>query len=170
MENPYSLFYLFASPALQQYKLQSNIIMSLSLSFVMFMQFLFLLSLLSLVSAASFSSVQPLCLDDESFALLQFKESLIINESTSSYSKISSWMAQSSDCCTWHGIQCDENTGHVISLDLSNSSFYGSINSSSSLFQLVHLQKFNNFDHSEIPFGVRRLSKLTHLDLSYSGF
>ncbi|KAM4070387.1 hypothetical protein ACB094_12G161700 [Castanea mollissima] len=83
-------------------------------------------------------------------------------------------MAQSSDCCTWDGIQCDENTGHVISLDLSNSSLYGSINSNSSLFQLVHLQKLNlsinNFNHSEIPVGVRRLSKLTHLDLSYSGF
>ncbi|KAK4573609.1 hypothetical protein RGQ29_031527 [Quercus rubra] len=140
----------------------------------MFTQFLFLLSLLSLVSAGSFSSVQPLCHGDESFALLQFKESLIINQSTSAYSKISSWMAQSSDCCTWDGIQCDENTGHVISLDLSNSSLYGSINSGSSLFQLVHLQKLNlsinNFNHSEIPVGVRRLSKLTHLDLSYSGF
>ena len=117
--------------------------MSLSLSFVMFMQFLFILSLHSLVSAGSFSSVQPLCHDDESFALLQFKESLIINQSASAYSKISSWMAQSSDCCTWDGIQCDENTGHVISLDLSNSSLYGSINSGSSLFQLVHLQKHN---------------------------
>ncbi|XP_075647697.1 receptor-like protein 6 [Castanea sativa] len=148
--------------------------MGLSLSFVMFMQFLFLLSLLSLVSAGSFSSTQPLCHDDESFALLQFKESLIINQSTSAYSKISSWMAQSSDCCTWDGIQCDENTGHVISLDLSNSSLYGSINSNSSLFQLVHLQKLNlsinNFNHSEIPIGVRQLSKLTHLDLSCSGF
>ncbi|XP_075647497.1 receptor like protein 22-like [Castanea sativa] len=148
--------------------------MGLSLSFVMFMQFLFLLSLLSLVSAGSFSSTQPLCHDDESFALLQFKESLIINQSTSAYSKISSWMAQSSDCCTWDGIQCDENTGHVISLDLSNSSLYGSIDSNSSLFQLVHLQKLNlsinNFNHSEIPVGVRRLSKLTHLDLYFSGF
>ena len=115
--------------------------MSLSLSFVMFMRFLLLLSPLSLVSAASFPSFLPLCHDDESFALLQFKESLIINQSTSAYSKNSSWMAQSSDCCTWDGIQCDENTGHVIGLDLSNSSLYGSINSSSSLFQLVHLQK-----------------------------
>ncbi|KAK4567065.1 hypothetical protein RGQ29_003057 [Quercus rubra] len=138
------------------------------------MQFLFLFSLLSLVSAGSFSSVQPLCHDDESFALLQFKESLIINQSTSAYSKISSWMAQSSDCCTWDGIQCDQITGHVISLDLSNSSIYGSINSSSCLFQLVHLQKlnlsFNNFNHSEIPVGVGRLSKLTYLNLAYSGF
>ena len=29
---------------------------------------------------------------------------------------------------------------------------------------------FNNFNHSEIPVGVRRLSKLTRLDLSHSGF
>ena len=59
------------------------------------------------------------------------------------------------------------------SLDLSNSSLYVSINSSSSLFQLVHLQKLNlayNFNHSKIPIGVGWLSKLTHLNLSCSGF
>ena len=134
----------------------------------MLMRFLFLLSLFSLIS-----SVQPLCHDDESFALLQFKE--IFNRSASyapsAYAKVSSWMIRSNDCCTWDGVECDENTGHVISLDLSNSSLYGSI--TSSLFQLVHLQKLNlsfNFNHAEIPVGVRRLSKLTHLDLFYSGF
>ena len=151
--------------------LLSIIIMGLSISlFIMFIRLLLIFSIFSLISAGSDSSVKPLCHDDESIALLKFKESFIVNQSASVAPlvspKISSWMAQSSDCCTWDGIQCDEITGHVISLDLSNSSFYGSINSSSSLFQLVHLQKFNNFDHSEIPFGVRRLSKFTHLDLS----
>ena len=59
-------------------------------------------------------------------------------------------------------------------LNDSNSSLYGSINSNSSLVRLVHLQKLNlsnnNFNHSKIPVGVRRLSMLTHLGLSYSGF
>ena len=153
--------------------------MGLSISlFIMFIRLLLIFSIFSLISAGSDSSVKPLCHDDESIALLKFKESFIVNQSASFAPlvspKISSWMAQSSDCCTWDGIQCDEITGHVISLDLSNSSFYGSINSSSSLFQLVHLQKLNlslnNFNHFEIPVGVRRLSKFTHLDLSYSGF
>ena len=62
----------------------------------------------------------------------------------------------------------------MVSLDLSNGSLYGSINSSSSLFQLVHLQKlnlaYNNFNHSEIPIGVGWLSKLTDLNLSCFGF
>ena len=151
--------------------------MGLSLSFFMFMHFLLLLSF-SLTSTSSFSSVQPLCHDGESSALLQFRESFIINRSdygnSSTYSKVSSWMIQSSDCCTWDGVQCDENTGHVTSLDLSSSYLYGSINSSSTLFQLVHLQRLNlsdnNFNHSEIPVGVKRLSKLIYLNLSSSEF
>ncbi|KAF3966554.1 hypothetical protein CMV_009360 [Castanea mollissima] len=141
------------------------------------MRFLFFLSLFSLISAGSFSSVQSPCHDDERFALLQFKESIIINRSASdpsAYSKVSSWMTLSSDCCTWDGVQCDENTGRVTSLDLSSSYLYGSINSSSSLFQLVHLHRLNlasnDFNHSQIPAGVRRLSKLTYLNLSNSVF
>ena len=142
------------------------------------MRFLFLLSLFSLISAGSFSSVQSPCHDDERFALLQFKESIIINQSAaddpSAYSKVSSWMTLSSDCCTWDGVQCDENTGRVTSLDLSSSYLYGSINSSSSLFQLVHLHRLNlasnDFNHSQIPAGVRRLSRLTYLNLSNSAF
>ena len=105
--------------------------MGLSPFLFMLMRFLFLFSLFSLIS-----SVQPLCHDDESFALLQFKESFIFNRSASyspsAYSKVSSWMIRSNDCCMWDGVECDENTGHVISLDLSNSSLHGSINSSRS--------------------------------------
>ena len=107
--------------------------MGLSISlFIMFIRLLLIFSLFSLISAGFDSFVKP-CHDDESIALLKFKESFILNQSASVAPlvspKISSWMAQSSDCCTWDGIQCDEITGHVISLDLSNSSFYGSINS-----------------------------------------
>uniref|UniRef100_A0A7N2MM58 Leucine-rich repeat-containing N-terminal plant-type domain-containing protein n=1 Tax=Quercus lobata TaxID=97700 RepID=A0A7N2MM58_QUELO len=122
--------------------------------------------------------MSPSCHDDERFALLQFKESIIINwfasDDPSAYSKVSSWMTLSSDCCTWDGVQCDENTGHVTSLDLSSSYLYGSINSSSSLFQLVHLHRLNlasnDFNHPQIPSGVRQLSKLTYLNLSNSAF
>ena len=85
--------------------------------------------------------------DDESFALLQFKESFIINQSasseTSAYLKGSSWKLESDDCCSWDSVGCDKDTGHVISLDLSNSYLYGSINSNSSLFRLVNLQRLN---------------------------
>uniref|UniRef100_A0A2N9GYY2 Leucine-rich repeat-containing N-terminal plant-type domain-containing protein n=1 Tax=Fagus sylvatica TaxID=28930 RepID=A0A2N9GYY2_FAGSY len=109
--------------------------------------------------------MQPLCHDDESSALLQFKESFIINKSASSddpfaYPKVNSWTleGESSDCCSWDGVSCDEDTGHVIGLDLSSSCLYGSINSNSSLFRLVHLQSLNlahnHFNYSQIPSQV----------------
>ncbi|KAJ6865419.1 hypothetical protein NC651_035859 [Populus alba x Populus x berolinensis] len=47
------------------------------------MLLLFLLSLFHLRACYSSPSMQPLCHDDESYALLQFKESLVINESAS---------------------------------------------------------------------------------------
>ncbi|CAK7357346.1 unnamed protein product [Dovyalis caffra] len=57
--------------------------------------------------------------------------------------------------------------GHVVGLDLNSSCLYGSINSSSSLFHLVHLQKlnlaFNDFSGSQIPSAFGNLSELTNL-------
>ncbi|XP_062153922.1 receptor-like protein 7 [Alnus glutinosa] len=122
--------------------------------------------------------MQPLCHHDDSFALLQFKQSFIINNSASFFAstcqKVASWTLEGNkgDCCSWDGVECDEGTGHVIGLDLSNSCLFGSIHSTSSLFRLVHLQRlnlaYNHFNYSHIPFQVRDLSRLTHLDLSYS--
>ncbi|KAB1219254.1 Receptor-like protein 12 [Morella rubra] len=148
----------------------------LSVSF--FMRFLVSLTLFCHISTTSLSTVQPLCHDDERLALLQFKESFIINRSASddpaAYPTVSLWKPESGDCCKWHGVECDEGTGHVISLNLSSSCLYGSINSNSSLFQLVHLQSLdlydNHFNFSRIPTRFRQLSSLTHLDLSYSVF
>ncbi|KAJ7968202.1 Receptor-like protein [Quillaja saponaria] len=124
--------------------------------------------------------LRPLCHDNESFALLQFKQSLTIKENTSShvypYSKIASWklVGDNTACCLWEGVDCDENSGHVIGLDLSNSNIYGSFNSSSTLFHLVHLQSLNlalnDFSYSEIPAKIGQLSRLTNLNLSSSVF
>ncbi|KAB1226300.1 Receptor-like protein 12 [Morella rubra] len=88
----------------------------------------------------------------------------------------------SSDCCSWDGVECDHYTGHVISLDLSTSCLYGSINSNSSLFRLLQLQglnlALNDFNSSQIPIGVGSLSRkfpnilLNHnklVDLQLSG-
>ncbi|XP_062167593.1 receptor-like protein 6 [Alnus glutinosa] len=122
--------------------------------------------------------MRPLCHDDESLALLKFKESFTINQSASddpsAYPKVLLWKPESGDCCRWRGVKCNEDTGHVISLDLSSSCLYGSFNSNSSLFQLVHLQSLNlannHFNYSRIPTGFRQLSRLTDLNLSYSAF
>jgi len=144
------------------------------------MLFLFLLSLLHLRACYSSPSMQPLCHDDESHALLQLKESLVINESASSdpsaYPKVASWRVdgESGDCCSWDGVECDRDSGHVIGLDLSSSCLYGSIDSNSSLFHLVQLRRLNladnDFDNSEIPSEIRNLSRLFDLNLSYSSF
>ena len=86
--------------------------MGLSISLFMFMHFLAILSFYNLMFASS-SFVQPLCHDDESFALLQFKESFIIDQSasseTSAYPKVSSWKLESDDCSSWDGVGCDED-------------------------------------------------------------
>ncbi|XP_062079966.1 receptor-like protein 7 [Humulus lupulus] len=74
----------------------------------------------------------------------------------------------------WDGVECDELTGHVIGLDLKSSFLYGSIDSNSSLFNLLHLQFLdlfdNHFNYSQIPPAIRRLSKLTYLNLQASVF
>ncbi|KAF7825737.1 receptor-like protein 12 [Senna tora] len=126
----------------------------------------------------SFSSVQPpLCHEDESSALMQFKQSFVITKSASyssfSYPKTVSWTL-STDCCSWDGVECDDQTGHVIGLHLNSSQLHGSIASNSSLFHLFHLQRLNlsdnHFNYSQIPSTLAHLSRLTHLDLSNSEF
>jgi hypothetical protein len=98
------------------------------------MLLLFLLLFFHLRACHSSPSMQPLCHDDESHALLQLKESLVINESTSydpsAYPKVASWKivdGESGDCCSWDGVECDGDSSHVIGLDLSSSFLYGSI-------------------------------------------
>ncbi|KAH9750425.1 Receptor-like protein 7 [Citrus sinensis] len=122
------------------------------------------------------SSVLPLCHDDERSALLEFKERHI-NRDLDAWKfdcrpKAASWKPEEGDvdCCSWDGVHCDKNTGHVIKLDLSNSCLFGSINSSSSLFKLVHLEwlnlAFNDFNSSEIPPEIINLLRLSYLNLS----
>ncbi|XP_065636617.1 receptor-like protein 7 [Quercus suber] len=127
-------------------------------------------------------SLQPvLCHDDESSALLQFKQSFHWNQNScfdpSDYlPKISSWKVEGvdTDCCSWDGVECNEETGHVIGLDLSSSCLYGSMLSNSSLFSLVRLQRLNlahnNFNFSQIPSGFGHLTRMTYLNLSNSSF
>ncbi|KAH7575487.1 hypothetical protein JRO89_XS02G0122500 [Xanthoceras sorbifolium] len=151
------------------------------LCFFWFMYFVFSLSLPDHFAVAHVTpSVQPLCHDDERIALLQFKDSLIINKfasrDPSPYPKVASWNLEkeNSNCCLWDGIKCSEETGHVIRLDLSNSCLSGSINSTSSLFHLVHLRWLsladNDFNQSQIPSTIINLSRLSRLNLSMSGF
>ncbi|KAJ9686887.1 hypothetical protein PVL29_015656 [Vitis rotundifolia] len=83
-----------------------------------------------MVANSSSSVQQPLCHDSESSALLQFKQSFLIDEHASSdpsaYPKVAMWKShgEGSDCCSWDGVECDRETGHVIDLHLSSSCPY----------------------------------------------
>nr|XP_034889309.1 receptor-like protein 6 [Populus alba] len=117
----------------------------------------------------AYSSGHPACHGEERSALLQFKESFIIRRSASkfpfAYPKVASWKldGNGSDCCLWDGVECDEDTGHVIELDLNASCLYGSIDPNSSLFRLVQLQKLNLANNdcggSQIPSALGNLSE-----------
>ncbi|KAK3404324.1 hypothetical protein EUGRSUZ_K00631 [Eucalyptus grandis] len=153
--------------------------MASSSCFYMSIHFLFLYLSSQPIGAHNLSrSTTPLCHEDEMSALLQFKERYKIrnvSDDPLARPKTLSWK-NSRDCCSWDGIECDENTGHVIVLDLGSSFLYGSIDNNSTLFQLAHLERLNlsnnHFNYSQIPSRVGYLSRLTHLDLSasvYSG-
>ncbi|GAY67881.1 hypothetical protein CUMW_259950 [Citrus unshiu] len=108
----------------------------------------------------------PLCHDDERSALLQFKESRISNDFYASKfdcrPTMASWKPEEGnvDCCSWDGVHCNKNTGHVIKLDLSHSCLFGSINSSSSLSKFF----------GELPISMGNLGSLKELDLSQNGY
>ncbi|XP_043817166.1 receptor-like protein Cf-9 homolog isoform X2 [Manihot esculenta] len=126
------------------------------------------------------NSSAMLCQRDQSLALLQFKETFSIAKAVfvppyypKPYLKTKYWK-EGTDCCWWDGITCDMETGNVIGLHLSNSFLYGPIYSNNPLFSLRHLRKLdlslNDFNHSRIVPQFGQFSKLTHLNLSYSGF
>ncbi|KAJ9560919.1 hypothetical protein OSB04_006079 [Centaurea solstitialis] len=120
---------------------------------------------------------------DDCSLLLDFKNNISTNKSASSdprsYPKLASWTHNTSEgksyCCSWDGVECsDKTTGHVVVLDLSSSFLYGPINSTTTLFSLIHLRTLNladnNFRSSQIPSAIGRLSQLANLNLSFSGF
>ncbi|KAD7117659.1 hypothetical protein E3N88_04927 [Mikania micrantha] len=120
----------------------------------------------------------------ECLALFEFKQS-ILDQSRASFNaggfqKLDSWRKitsstsdHDSDCCLWDGVLCSKK-GHVIGLDLSQSSLHGPIKSNNSLFNLVHLQmlnlSMNDFVGSQIPSQIAHLKQLRSLDLSHSSF
>ncbi|BFG25935.1 hypothetical protein CerSpe_122090 [Prunus speciosa] len=143
------------------------------------------LILLLLIATHYFSfvkTVQAVGRVEECSALLLFKRSFSIDDSASgeplSCAKVASWTqhgGERSNCCSWDGVECDEDSSHVVGLDLRSSCLYGSINSNNTLFHLVHLQRLdlsdNDFDGSEIPPRLGHdLTSLIYLNLSNSAF
>uniref|UniRef100_A0A7N2LIE5 Leucine-rich repeat-containing N-terminal plant-type domain-containing protein n=1 Tax=Quercus lobata TaxID=97700 RepID=A0A7N2LIE5_QUELO len=151
-------------------------------SLILLSQLFFYLLLLLYSQLASSSSSAPLCSQDQSFALLQFKQLFSFSNDVSfncdevdlhSYPKMESWK-EGTDCCSWDGVTCDRMKRDVIGLDLSCSWLCGTIPFNSSLFLLPHLQWLNlasnNFSYSSISSRFGQFARLKHLDLSHSMF
>ncbi|XP_027337247.1 receptor-like protein 7 [Abrus precatorius] len=110
------------------------------------------------------------CREDQRSLLLELKNNLKFEHESSSKLK---WWNQSTACCEWRGVTCDEERHVIIGLDLSGESISGGFDNSSSLFSLQHLQHLNlanNYFNSEIPPSFNKLQNLTYLNLAYAGF
>ncbi|PKA53334.1 Leucine-rich repeat receptor-like serine/threonine-protein kinase BAM3 [Apostasia shenzhenica] len=81
---------------------------------------------------------------------------------------LSSWSPSSiSSLCSWSGVQCDSSGRWVISLDISNGNFSGTISSEiAGLRGLTHLSLAGNAFAGDLPQGILRLSRLRHLNIS----
>ncbi|KAJ0970132.1 hypothetical protein J5N97_023009 [Dioscorea zingiberensis] len=120
------------------------------------------------------------CREDERKALLEFKDGL-----KDPAGRLSSWVGK--DCCIWRGVECHNQTGHLISLDLGNTKqsfvdgFFNLINTWAlhgeirpSLLGLKHLRYLNlsgnDFEGTPIPTHLGSLKSLAYLDLSGARF
>ncbi|XP_059627520.1 receptor-like protein EIX2 [Cornus florida] len=121
---------------------------------------------------------EGVCSEKEKRALLSFKQSISWDPSN----RLSSWSVEQ-DCCTWIGVRCNNVTGRVIHLHLSNPYNYynyypgydetqqlgGKI--SPSLVELESLSyldlSFNNFSGSTIPSFFGSMPSLRYLNLSH---
>ncbi|XP_050142666.1 receptor-like protein 7 isoform X2 [Malus sylvestris] len=116
------------------------------------------------------TGVYSQCLKDQQLSLLHLKNNLTFDDLGSLVSsQFVSWDS-STDCCSWIGVTCSSN-GSVVGLDISSQHISGGIDSSSSLFDLQHLQSLNLADNSfvegsRIPSAIGKLTNLRYLNFS----
>ncbi|XP_020591893.1 LRR receptor-like serine/threonine-protein kinase GSO1 [Phalaenopsis equestris] len=120
--------------------------------------------------------VSQRCSAEERDALHDFKQSL-----SDPHLVLSSWDIKE-DCCTWKGVSCSNKTNHVIKLDLNRLSVFPDFKNKFlyatslhlSFMCLRHLQYLCLsqiiFHRTMIPHSIGSLTKLNHLDLSFSRF
>ncbi|GLU21852.1 hypothetical protein SLE2022_379640 [Rubroshorea leprosula] len=128
----------------------------------------------------SYSTNFTTCWEIERNALLKFKEGL-----QDPSGRLSSWVGNY--CCTWSGVGCNRQTGHVTKLDLGIPPISFNINDpkafdfaslqgtmSPSLLDLKYLEyldlSWNNFEQTPIPNFIGSFTKLVYLDLSFASF
>ena len=103
------------------------------------------------------ASLANCCIEHERDALLEFKAG--VNDTSS---RLTSWSGEK--CCNWAGIRCNNQTGHVVKLNLRNTNY-------------LDIDGYYSFDnwiyHSlvgKISPSLIFLSDLKYLDLSYNNF
>ncbi|KAE9595172.1 hypothetical protein Lal_00009275 [Lupinus albus] len=105
-------------------------------------------------------------IESEANALLKWKSSL----ENKSQVLLSSWTSTTtSSVCKWEGILCDK-TKSVYSLSLTNYGLKGTLHtlSFSSLPNLLSLDLSNNSFYGTIPPQIGNLTRLSHLNMSYN--
>lgn len=117
------------------------------------------------------SAAKYYCFENERQALLLFKAGIIDD-----HGLLSSWSSEDNNknCCKWWGVECSNQTGHVIKLDLRgrdydhdpelNGCLMGEI--SPSLLELRHMNYLdlsdNDFSYQPIPKFIGSLTKLNY--------
>ena len=105
------------------------------------------------------------CIERERQALLELKKGLI-----DGHNMLSSWGSEDAkkNCCSWEGVQCSYQTGHVVQLYLTDDNLIGPI--SSQIGNLSHLQSLYinsiNLKISSLEW-LSHIVSIEHLDLSY---
>nr|KYP36367.1 LRR receptor-like serine/threonine-protein kinase GSO2 [Cajanus cajan] len=134
----------------------------------------FLFLFLSTLFVVTSLNVSTLCIKEERLTLLKIKKNL-----KDASNCLSSWVGE--DCCYWKGIECDNQTGHVLKLHLRYSQICSTTNKlplggkiSPSLTDLKHLSHLdlsdNDFEGITIPKFIGSLNMLRYLDLSNANF
>ncbi|XP_034685664.1 receptor-like protein EIX2 [Vitis riparia] len=114
------------------------------------------------------SDLNKACIEVKRKALLEFKHGL-----KDPSGRLSSWVG--ADCCKWRGVDCNNQTGNVVKVDLRDRGFFllgGEI--SGSLLDLKHLTyldlSFNDFQGIPIPNFLGSFERLRYLNLSHAAF
>ncbi|KAH0707028.1 hypothetical protein KY289_012104 [Solanum tuberosum] len=106
------------------------------------------------------------CIESEKNALIKFSQGFK-NRSRS----MLSWMFDE-NCCSWKGVECDNKTGHVITLDLHKQFLQGEFRIS--LLGLPHLKHLDmshiDFLGERIPEFISSFKDLEYLNLSKTNF